>query len=53
MLAEQSADPARLTSLASLSRVTLLGGGTGVGGGSPQQDQQIAGAALAALAGSG
>jgi uncharacterized protein GlcG (DUF336 family) len=63
--AEQNSDPARLTSFAGLSRVTLLGGGypiqasgtvvggIGVGGGSPQQDQQIAEAALASLAGSG
>jgi glc operon protein GlcG len=65
VFAERNADPARLASFASLPRVTLLGGGypiqagdavvggIGVGGGSPQQDQQIAEAALAALAGSG
>lgn len=62
VLAERNqADPARLASLTSLPRVTLLGGGfpitqgstviggIGVGGGSPQQDIEVAQAALAAL----
>jgi uncharacterized protein GlcG (DUF336 family) len=65
VFAERNADPAPLTSFPNLPRVTLLGGGypiqagdavvggIGVGGGRPQQDQQIAEAALAALAGGG
>ena len=61
IFAERNAEPARLTSFANLPRVTLLGGGypitrdgatiggIGVGGGTPEQDQQIAEAALATL----
>jgi uncharacterized protein GlcG (DUF336 family) len=62
ILAERSqSDPARLASLTSLPRVTLLGGGfpitqngvviggIGAGGGTPQQDIEVAQAALAAL----
>lgn len=62
VLAERNqSDPARLASLTSLPRVTLLGGGLpvtqsgvviggiGVGGGSPQQDIEVAQAALMAL----
>jgi uncharacterized protein GlcG (DUF336 family) len=63
VLAERNAgDPTRVASLPSFDRITLLGGGypittggvalggIGVGGGSAQQDQEIAEAALAAIA---
>ena len=63
VLAERNAaDPVRVASLTQLPRVTLLGGGypisaggvvvggLGVGGGSAQQDMEVAEAALATLA---
>ena len=62
VLAERNqGDPSRLASLPNFPRVTLLAGGypissggtvvggLGVGGGSPQQDMQVAEAALASL----
>ena len=63
VLAERNAgDPTRVASLPGFERVTLLGGGypitangvavggIGVGGGSAQQDQEVAESALAAIA---
>jgi uncharacterized protein GlcG (DUF336 family) len=64
MLAESSAaDPAFLASVSNIPNFTLIGGGypiqdgdtvvggIGVGGGSPDQDMEVAEAALAAVLG--